>query len=113
MLYPRTVTAFQNPLPPVGRIWSTDATLELSHYTARRPFPLHFHLEAIVAVIVEGAEAISFDGHRELAEVGSVVVIEPERAHANEPVTADGACYRGFYVASSSLPAMSGRLTAN
>ena len=91
------------PHGKVERIWSTDPTLELSHYTARRPFPLHFHAEGIVAVIVEGAESICVDGRREVASTGSIVVVESERAHRNEPVAAEGARYRGFYLEASLL----------
>jgi len=87
-----------------AKIWSSDSTLELSHFTVRRPFPLHFHLEAIVAVIVEGAEVIVVNGRREIAEVGTIVVLEPECAHWNEPIGTRGVRYRGFYISSDLLP---------
>jgi AraC-like DNA-binding protein len=85
------------------RIWAADPGLELSHFTARRAFPLHFHAEGIVAVIVEGAEIVCVDGRPEIAEAGSIVVLESERPHLNEPITADGARYRGFYIDASLL----------
>jgi len=86
-----------------GRIWSTDPSLELSHYTALRPFPLHLHAAAIVAVIVEGAETVQVDGRPELADTGSIVVLEPDRPHLNEPIVRQGARYRGFYLESPLL----------
>jgi AraC-like ligand binding domain len=90
--------------PQPAKLWSSDPTLELSHCALRHAFPLHFHLEAVVAVIVEGAEAIAVNGRREVAEAGSIVVLEPERAHSNQPIAADGVRYRGFYVGSALLP---------
>jgi len=81
-----------------SRIWSTDPALELSHYTARRAFPLHFHAEGIVSVVVSGAARVCVDGRSEMADEGSIVVLEPERAHLYQPVGAGGTRYRGFYV---------------
>lgn len=86
---------------PADRIWTCETELELSSFTLRRAFPRHFHPETIVAVLVEGSEALNIDGQWHTAGRGSVVLIEPLRAHWNAPIDAAGARYRGFYVASS------------
>jgi AraC-like DNA-binding protein len=78
------------------RFWSCGPDLELGDYTVRRSFPLHFHQEAIVAVIVEG-EILTVDGRSYHAEAGSVIVVEPERAHCNSPTSRGVGRYRGLY----------------
>jgi AraC-like DNA-binding protein len=85
------------------RIWSCGVELELSRYKLCRPFPLHFHEELIVVVIIEGTEALLVDGVWHRADEGTVVVIEPERAHSNAPVGEIGARYIGFYAKPSLL----------
>jgi len=78
------------------RFWSCGPELELGDFTVRRSFPLHFHQEAIVAVIVEG-EILTVDGRSYYAEAGSVIVFEPERAHCNSPTGRGVGRYRGLY----------------
>jgi AraC-like DNA-binding protein len=79
------------------RFWSCGPDLELGDYTLRRSFPLHFHPEAVVAVMVEGAEILTVDAQSYYAEAGSVIVVEPERAHYNSPISRGEGRYRGLY----------------
>ncbi len=89
---------YRPPSAHAARIWSHDSSLELSHCRVRHSFPLHFHAEIVVAVIVDGAETVSARGTEQLAQAGSIVVFEPECAHRNAPIGAGGVCYRGFYL---------------
>ncbi|MEO5799869.1 MAG: AraC family transcriptional regulator [Gemmatimonadales bacterium] len=99
--HPRSQTPIPMDLLSISapdRIWSSDRWLELSHCSVQRPFPVHFHPEIVVAVIVNGAELVISGGVEQIAETGSIVVFEPEQPHRNVPVGDRGVQYRGFYL---------------
>jgi AraC-like DNA-binding protein len=73
--------------------------VELVHaaYTGRR-FPLHSHPEFVIGVIEHGAETLWIRGEQVMAPAGSVLLIGPDEAHANEAIEGVRLIYRVFYI---------------
>ncbi len=87
----------------MNRFWTPYPGVELSVFCLRRAFPIHLHDALVVAVLVDGEEALCVDGAWYRAGPETAVVLEPQRAHANAPMGASGAHYRTFYISADLL----------
>ena len=64
----------------------------------RRSFPVHSHPEYVVGAVVEGAERLTIRGADHVLGAGSVLLIHPEEAHANEAIGEQRLTYCVFYI---------------
>lgn len=86
--------------------------LELSEFRLTRGFPRHLHTDAIVVLMMSGAEVLAVDGNEIHAAAGTVLLIEPEQCHANWPA-GGAATYCAFYFNSVASHERSGYLLGN
>lgn len=70
--------------------------LAYAHYLNHK-FPLHFHEEYIIGIIVQGVEEINCGGKIFVAPKGSLILINPGEAHSNYSIDRQGFAYRTFY----------------
>ncbi|GAB4015209.1 AraC family transcriptional regulator [Spirosoma migulaei] len=82
-------------------LWQLDQLDNLELLSAsfvHQSFPRHSHSTYSVALIEEGIELLQFGTQLIYAQMGQIILINPDEPHANKPGDERGWCYRNFYL---------------
>lgn len=70
-----------------------------STYQSVRAYKAHSHAELSIGAVISGQTCVSFDGREQaLVQAEDIVVIEPDRVHACNPVAGQPRSYHMLYV---------------
>ena len=78
--------------------------MDIVHATYRKvTFPRHYHEMIAIAVMVEGNQRVTYQGHSEPVQAGSLIAFNPGDVHANSLLESDGWTCFSLYMSPTAL----------